>query len=404
MVLVPPGFADRLADGQHDEVAGFDTPARAGCCSASRSSSSRSWPCSFISSGMTSRYSAHAVAAAGATSRRQRVDRHAAVEARHPQRGRARLRERGDGLDLEVEGGEQRRHGDRLVDAGEHAVEEVAVERRLGGLLGFDADAAMASTVSTGYLPAAVSAESITASVPSSTALATSETSARVGTGLWIIDSIICVAVMASLLCSRAMRIMRFCSAGTAASPTSTARSPRATMMPSEASGCPRGWRSPRRARSWRSAAHAAGGAQQLARHVHVGAGLGEGHRDEVGLEAQAAVLMSSMSLAVSAGAVRPPPWRLMPLLFDSSPAVTRGVDSRAVDAVDVEHGCGRRRAAARRPGFTSSAAPCSRGRRASASPSFALGVEDEGGAHLEGDACRRRTCRRGSSGPAGRP
>ncbi len=33
-----------------------------------------------------------------------------------------------------------------------------------------------------------------------------------------------------------------------------------------------------------------------------------------------AAVRMSSMSLAVSAGAVSPPPWRLMPLLFDSSP------------------------------------------------------------------------------------
>ncbi|EWS63123.1 hypothetical protein Y695_03645 [Hydrogenophaga sp. T4] len=32
------------------------------------------------------------------------------------------------------------------------------------------------------------------------------------------------------------------------------------------------------------------------------------------------AVLMSSMSLAVSAGAVRPPPCLLMPLLLDSSP------------------------------------------------------------------------------------
>ena len=64
---------------------------------------------------------------------------------------------------------------------------------------------AIVSTVSTGYLPAAVSAESITASVPSSTALATSETSARVGTGAWIIDSIICVAVIVSLLRSRAM-------------------------------------------------------------------------------------------------------------------------------------------------------------------------------------------------------
>ena len=70
--------------------------------------------------------------------------------------------------------------------------------------------------------------------MPSSTALATSDTSARVGTGLEIIDSIICVAVMVSLLCSRARRIIFFCSAGTEASPTSTARSPRATMMPSE--------------------------------------------------------------------------------------------------------------------------------------------------------------------------
>ena len=73
----------------------------------------------------------------------------------------------------------------------------------------------MAATVSTGYLPVAVSAESITASVPSSTAFATSETSARVGIGLLIIDSIICVAVMTSRFFSRAMRIMRFCSAGT---------------------------------------------------------------------------------------------------------------------------------------------------------------------------------------------
>ena len=58
----------------------------------------------------------------------------------------------------------------------------------------------MACTALTGYLPAAVSAESITASVPSSTALATSLTSARVGTGLWIIDSIICVAVITTRL------------------------------------------------------------------------------------------------------------------------------------------------------------------------------------------------------------
>src|SRR4029078_5220641 len=43
---------------------------------------------------------------------------------------------------------------------------------------------AIAATVSTGYCPESDSAESITASVPSSTALATSETPARVGIGL----------------------------------------------------------------------------------------------------------------------------------------------------------------------------------------------------------------------------
>ena len=45
--------------------------------------------------------------------------------------------------------------------------------------------------------------------------------------------SIIWVAVMATLSISRAILIMRFCNAGTAALPTSTAKSPRATMMPS---------------------------------------------------------------------------------------------------------------------------------------------------------------------------
>jgi hypothetical protein len=39
----------------------------------------------------------------------------------------------------------------------------------------------MAATAFTGNLPTAISAESITASVPSMTALATSDTSARVG-------------------------------------------------------------------------------------------------------------------------------------------------------------------------------------------------------------------------------
>ena len=48
------------------------------------------------------------------------------------------------------------------------------------------------SLTSTGYFPAAVSPLSITQSAPSSTALPTSDTSARVGRGLRIMESSIC--------------------------------------------------------------------------------------------------------------------------------------------------------------------------------------------------------------------
>ena len=48
---------------------------------------------------------------------------------------------------------------------------------------------------------------------------------------------------------------------------------------------------------------------------------------------------MSSMSLAVSAGAVRPPPCLLMPLLFDSSPpTLTVVCTSSPITRIDVEH------------------------------------------------------------------
>ena len=59
---------------------------------------------------------------------------------------------------------------------------------------------AMIFTASSGCAPVAVSPESITASVPSSTAFATSLASARVGRGLTIIDSSICVAVITGML------------------------------------------------------------------------------------------------------------------------------------------------------------------------------------------------------------
>src|SRR3954465_462615 len=59
-------------------------------------------------------------------------------------------------------------------------------------------------TASAGYCPAADSADSITASAPSKMAVATSETSARVGTGLVIMDSSICVATTTGLPTRRA--------------------------------------------------------------------------------------------------------------------------------------------------------------------------------------------------------
>ena len=53
------------------------------------------------------------------------------------------------------------------------------------------------------------------ASAPSNTAIDTSETSARVGTGEVIIDSSIWVATTTGLPKRRAMRIIRFCRPGT---------------------------------------------------------------------------------------------------------------------------------------------------------------------------------------------
>ena len=73
----------------------------------------------------------------------------------------------------------------------------------------------------------------MTAEVPSRIALATSEASARVGSGASIIDSSICVAVITVLPASRPSRMRRFCSIGTSAAPISTPRSPRATMSAS---------------------------------------------------------------------------------------------------------------------------------------------------------------------------
>ena len=71
------------------------------------------------------------------------------------------------------------------------------------------------------------------AELPSSTAFATSLASARVGSGEWIIDSSIWVAVMTGFPRSSDLAMIRFWISGTSATPISTPRSPRATMTAS---------------------------------------------------------------------------------------------------------------------------------------------------------------------------
>ena len=84
-----------------------------------------------------------------------------------------------------------------------------------------------------GSRPIAVSPDSITASVPSNTALATSLTSARVGDGASIIDSSIWVAVTTGVPTSTQCRTMCFWRCGTSSSGQSMPRSPRATITAS---------------------------------------------------------------------------------------------------------------------------------------------------------------------------
>mmetsp|Transcript_440 Transcript_440/g.1564 ORF Transcript_440/g.1564 Transcript_440/m.1564 type:complete len:288 (-) Transcript_440:805-1668(-) len=93
---------------------------------------------------------------------------------------------------------------------------------------------AMADTASNGYFPAAVSPDSMTQSVPSMTALATSVASALVGLGAPVMDSNICVAVMTGFPASLHLRIILFCAKKICSMRISIPKSPRATITPSD--------------------------------------------------------------------------------------------------------------------------------------------------------------------------
>ena len=90
------------------------------------------------------------------------------------------------------------------------------------------------ATAATGYRPTAVSPDSITASTPSYTAVATSDASARVGTGASIMDSSICVATTTGRPAARHSLTIAFWTLGTRSGGSSTPRSPRATITASE--------------------------------------------------------------------------------------------------------------------------------------------------------------------------
>ena len=92
------------------------------------------------------------------------------------------------------------------------------------------------ATDSIGYAPAAVSPDSIIASVPSNIAFATSLVSARVGIGFSIMLSSICVATITTLRLIFAFLIIVFCTIGTFSVDISIPKSPLATIMPSDTS------------------------------------------------------------------------------------------------------------------------------------------------------------------------
>mmetsp|Transcript_16763 Transcript_16763/g.40078 ORF Transcript_16763/g.40078 Transcript_16763/m.40078 type:complete len:251 (-) Transcript_16763:628-1380(-) len=91
----------------------------------------------------------------------------------------------------------------------------------------------IAWTLSMGYVPAAVSPLSITASAPSRTAVPTSVTSALVGRGFLCILSNICVATITGFPLALHFSTIIFWAANTFRNGISTPRSPLATMIPS---------------------------------------------------------------------------------------------------------------------------------------------------------------------------
>mmetsp|Transcript_1406 Transcript_1406/g.4254 ORF Transcript_1406/g.4254 Transcript_1406/m.4254 type:complete len:305 (+) Transcript_1406:1338-2252(+) len=183
------------------------------------------------------------------------------------------------------------------------------------------------ATASRGYAPLAVSPDSITQSAPSSTALATSDASARVGRGLLVIDSSICVAQMQGLPATLHFAIIIFCARNTFSDGISMPRSPRATMTPSVAARISSKLRIP----SWFSILEmirirlptTGSAATRHARTSCTSDALRMKEANTMSTSLETAKARSSRSLADSAGRSTSTSGRLHPFLEPSSPELT---------------------------------------------------------------------------------
>ena len=127
-------------------------------------------------------------------------DRRARSERRQAPRRRAAARDRDNRLRVAAVGERDRRFAQRLGVIVVPRVGRAALHARCDGLA--SASRMIASSVCTvraGYAPAAVSPASMIASTPSSTALAASLTSARVGRASLVIDSSTWVATITGM-------------------------------------------------------------------------------------------------------------------------------------------------------------------------------------------------------------
>ena len=169
----------------------------------------------------------------------------------------------------------------------------------------------------------------MSASAPSSTALATSDASARVGRGAEIIDSSIWVATITGLALSLARLTIRFCAIGTCSSGSSTPRSPRATMTASNASTISS---SVSMACGFSIFAISGSRTQTSSMIRRAGpASAGPCTKDSAIMSARSrsAQRRSASSLAVSAGTLTCTPGRLSPLWSETTPPMTTRVRTR---------------------------------------------------------------------------